>query len=331
MSGGREIARVNFRSESASWDQRKGQGFQAGIDAVASLPHVRLGRLRLGPRFRVFVRRLRLAVEEYRILIRECVRDVASLPVRIRLIHEARRSHCQVIPGPWGHQMVPGGPLERCTCTHGCIEDIRSFWVSHPWATVVERQIFADAWAKGVEFADRTPVCSCRLVPVDKTLISPPNQNSTFSELTKHGQSCATKTTLPSRRIQTRAVRSSGASGSSPKPNAQVPKSNSKKLFSPGSASAKRIGSTPEIVASESRYTDSSSTVTRSRVCSSPHFFSTEKASSGFVFGKAYPPRFVAAAKFPHFVKLAIRRVKRQLAALQDSKRDRSNPLPLRE
>src|SRR5208283_1181380 len=108
-----------------------------------------------------------------------------------------------------------------------------------------------------------------------------------------------------------------------------------KELLEPGRVKPKQIASTPAKVASESRNTPalSSSTVTRNGVLSSFHFLKTDIASSGVV-GKAHRPRFVPAAKFPHFVKLAIRRARwqmRRLITLPDSKRDPSTPLPLRE
>jgi len=155
----------------ANPDQKKVESFQPAADSVASLTYVPLGRLRLGPRFRLLAGKLPLVAEEYRILIRECARDVRAFPARIGLIYETRKRHCRVYPGP--HQMADGR-LQRCTRTHACIDDIRNFVVCHPWATVVERQIFADAWAKEVEFADRTPPCSCRTSSVGKTPISPP-------------------------------------------------------------------------------------------------------------------------------------------------------------
>jgi hypothetical protein len=229
-------------------------------------------------------------------------------------------------------------PHQRSQAQAACNADMQTVLRRHMWMTQADDRTFLLAWRIGLEWGVRNLDTSLSLlVPSSGTSLWWVNEEAVRRErslhkfLSKEPDSFATKTTFPSRRIQTRAVRSSGASGSSPKANAQVPKSNSKKLFSPGSANAKRIGSTPEIVASESRYTDSSSTVTRSRVCSSPHFLSTEKASSGFVFGKAHRPRFVPAAKFPHFVKLTIRRARRQLVALQDSKCGQSGPLPLRE
>ena len=151
----------------------------------------------------------------------------------------------------------------------------------------------------------------------------------------KHQRSRATKTILPSGRMQTNAVRSSGASGSKPKAKWQVTKSTSKELLTPERVKPTQTISAPAIVASESRNTPllSSSTVTRSGVCSSCHRLKTEIASSG-VGGKGHRPRFVPSPKFPHFVKLTIRRAMRQmrrLAALQASKRGQSTPPASRE
>jgi hypothetical protein len=54
------------------------------------------------------------------------------------------------------------GPLEQGSAahvepnirTHACIRDMRSFSATHPWATILDLEIYRDAWLAGVEWAE---------------------------------------------------------------------------------------------------------------------------------------------------------------------------------
>lgn len=60
--------------------------------------------------------------------------------------------------GP-AHQGSADGHLELNTQTHACTQDIESFVEAHPWATIVDVEMYRDAWVRGAAWAGRN---SCR-------------------------------------------------------------------------------------------------------------------------------------------------------------------------
>lgn len=55
--------------------------------------------------------------------------------------------------GSW-HQVGPDGHLEPNTRTHACSADIENFVASHPWATMVDVELYRDAWVAGVKWVE---------------------------------------------------------------------------------------------------------------------------------------------------------------------------------
>jgi hypothetical protein len=53
-------------------------------------------------------------------------------------------------------QQTPDGPRNFYTRTRACISDIESFVAVHPWATMVDVEMYRDAWVKGAEWSIRT-------------------------------------------------------------------------------------------------------------------------------------------------------------------------------
>jgi hypothetical protein len=47
------------------------------------------------------------------------------------------------------------GHLELCTRTHACTADIENFVSDHPWATMVDVEIYRDAWVLGALWGER--------------------------------------------------------------------------------------------------------------------------------------------------------------------------------
>jgi hypothetical protein len=140
-------------------NQNRTRAIQSGRSAVpwSKLEHGprrTLRRLRSG--FWLSRLTLRLALAETWAVIRECGRSVLAFPARIQWIYGTRRTQCQVFGIPSLHGLV-GECFEECTRSRACISDIRSFWASHPWATVVEREIFREAWLAGSQWAAYNP------------------------------------------------------------------------------------------------------------------------------------------------------------------------------
>jgi len=46
------------------------------------------------------------------------------------------------------------GGLRLSIRRHACIADIENFVASRPWATMIDWEVYRDAWAKGAEWAD---------------------------------------------------------------------------------------------------------------------------------------------------------------------------------
>jgi len=78
--------------------------------------------------------------------------EIRSLLCRMALRYIRRYNLYGIDLGPAG-QMSPGGHLEPNTRTHACIRDIESFVASHPWATMVDVEIYRDAWGQGAALA----------------------------------------------------------------------------------------------------------------------------------------------------------------------------------
>ena len=81
--------------------------------------------------------------------------ELRSLIHRMELLRKRRYYIYGLDLGPY-IQQTPDGPRNFYTRTRACISDIESFVAVHPWATMVDVEMYRDAWVKGAEWSIRT-------------------------------------------------------------------------------------------------------------------------------------------------------------------------------
>jgi hypothetical protein len=93
-------------------------------------------------------------------LLRGFLEEFRSLVPRMVLQYKRRYDLYGLALGSF-HEMTPEGHLRWNRRTHACSADIESFVASHPWATMIDREFYRDAWARGAEWGTHNP-CSSR-------------------------------------------------------------------------------------------------------------------------------------------------------------------------
>jgi hypothetical protein len=90
--------------------------------------------------------------------LHEFLPELRSFVHRMELHRTRRYNLFGVDLGP-SNLIAADGHLEGNTRTLACSADIESFLAGHPWATMVDSEVYRDAWVKGAEWALRT---SCK-------------------------------------------------------------------------------------------------------------------------------------------------------------------------
>jgi hypothetical protein len=79
--------------------------------------------------------------------------ELRSLAHRMALRCKRRYELYGLEFGPF-HQVGADGVLELHTRTHACIGDIEKFVAAYPWATMVDAEMYRDAWERGATWAE---------------------------------------------------------------------------------------------------------------------------------------------------------------------------------
>ncbi len=109
-----------------------------------------------------------LFVEEVSVLLRSGLRrfpllrvsllELRSLVYRIALQCKRRYDLYALDVGP-AHQLTIHGHLSRNTRTRACSESIENFLAGRLWATMVDLEMYRDAWVSGANWAESN-ICS---------------------------------------------------------------------------------------------------------------------------------------------------------------------------
>jgi hypothetical protein len=81
--------------------------------------------------------------------------EFRSLLHRMALRRERRYDLYGLDVGPC-HQIGTDGRLRLNTRTRACNSDIESLAAGRPWATIIDLELYRDAWVKGAEWGDRS-------------------------------------------------------------------------------------------------------------------------------------------------------------------------------
>ncbi len=103
---------------------------------------------------------LRLRCSEWVIALFGVAAEIRSLGWRIRF-RLRQRYHAKGLDLGAYHQVGTDGHLEVNTRTRVCTQDIENFVAAHPWATIVDVEMYRDAWAQGAAWAESNSG-SCR-------------------------------------------------------------------------------------------------------------------------------------------------------------------------
>ncbi len=103
------------------------------------------------------VHHLRLGLHRFA-LLRGFLLELRSFLYRIALRCKRRYDLYGLDVGPL--QQTEAGHLRWNTRTRACSEDIKSFAASRPWATMIDLEVYRDAWARGAGWAESS---SCKL------------------------------------------------------------------------------------------------------------------------------------------------------------------------
>lgn len=106
---------------------------------------------------------LRYRCSEWAIALFGVVTEIRSLGGRIRF-RLKQRYHVRGLDLGAYHQVGDDGRLRVNTRTHACTQDIENFAAAHPWATIVELEMYRDAWARGATWAESNSG-SCKREP----------------------------------------------------------------------------------------------------------------------------------------------------------------------
>jgi hypothetical protein len=104
-------------------------------------------------------------------------REIRSLLYRMGIRYKRRYEVFGLDLGPY-HQIRPDGRLEVNRRTRACTQDIESFAEGHPWATIVDLEIYREAWVAGMKWAESSSD-SCR--PTEHTSEDAAQEASTFA------------------------------------------------------------------------------------------------------------------------------------------------------
>jgi hypothetical protein len=86
-------------------------------------------------------------------LLRVFLLELRSLVYRIGLQYKRRYDLYGLDGGPL-HEKTSSGHLRWNIRTRACSEDMQSFESSRPWATMLDWEVYRDAWVKGAEWAE---------------------------------------------------------------------------------------------------------------------------------------------------------------------------------
>ena len=78
--------------------------------------------------------------------------ELRSLLYRMKVLRKRRYYIYGLDLGPY-IQQTPDGPRNLYTRTRACIDSIENFVEGHPWATMVDIEIYRDAWVAGAEWS----------------------------------------------------------------------------------------------------------------------------------------------------------------------------------
>ena len=104
-----------------------------------------LSLLKVGELLRTGLRRMPLL---YGFLL-----ESRSLVYRMKLRRKRRYNVYGLVLGPC-LQLTPTEGLCMNMRSLACISDIESFLSERPWATIVDQEVYQDAWVKGAEWAE---------------------------------------------------------------------------------------------------------------------------------------------------------------------------------
>jgi hypothetical protein len=111
-----------------------------------------------------------LRISLYRVpLLRGFLLELRSLVYRMALRCKRRYDLYGLDVGPL-HQ-IEAGHLRWNTRTRACTSDMKSFEESRPWATMIDLEVYRDAWGRGAEWGEHS---SCKQ---EKGNLSPESSN----------------------------------------------------------------------------------------------------------------------------------------------------------
>src|ERR1017187_4908942 len=87
--------------------------------------------------------------------------ELRNLSHRMRLRYKQRYDLYGVDLGPW-HQLAVDGHLEPNIRTHACTQDIKNFVDGHRWATMIDVEMYRDAWERGAVWVESSLCKSVR-------------------------------------------------------------------------------------------------------------------------------------------------------------------------
>jgi len=113
-------------------------------------------------------------------LLRVFLLELRSLVYRIGLQYKRRYDLYGLDLGPL-HETLSDGHLRWNTRTRACSLDMQSFEASRPWATMLDWEVYQDAWVKGAEWGENNS-CNSRQDKVSREFSSNSGVNDTKSQ-----------------------------------------------------------------------------------------------------------------------------------------------------
>jgi hypothetical protein len=118
-----------------------------------------------------FVEPLRAVLGRFA-LSRGILAELRSLLPRIALQYKRSYNLHDLDVGPF-HERLSDGHLRWNTCTHACSAHIESFVAAHLWATMIDLEVYRNAWEKGAEWGIRSYCNSGRENSSRETSVNP--------------------------------------------------------------------------------------------------------------------------------------------------------------
>lgn len=118
------------------------------IDDISYMERLRIRCLRI-------IHVLQYECQDLALLLRRYLLELRSFQYRIALLYKSPSGRYLqgVDPGPY-YQYSQDGHPELNIHTHICTAYIKHFWSSHPWATVIDMELYRDAWVAGAEWTE---------------------------------------------------------------------------------------------------------------------------------------------------------------------------------